>query len=158
MRDPRQAIRAIENNLSGRRVGDSATELGLARIADPEYPSVIQNYPNQFPDGLGAATDNNGLGGGRLGDVLTDDLFGIYYEYGPASPSLLIDLAAWYSGFDSSRIREVAGPSGVGWPNGPEERPVNDMDYDFDVPLPAPPEGATSVQEKSNLVFMLAGI
>ncbi|PYQ14049.1 MAG: hypothetical protein DMF80_13415 [Acidobacteria bacterium] len=103
---------------------------------------------NQFPDGLGAATDNNGLGGGRLGDVLTDDLFGIYYEYGPASPSLLIDLAAWYSGFDSSRIREVAGPSGVGWPNGPEERPVNDMDYDFDVPLPAPPEGATSVQEK----------
>ncbi|MCX5254247.1 PAS domain-containing protein [Streptomyces canus] len=51
LRDPRHAIRAIENNLSGRQVGDSATELGLARIADPEYPSVIQNYPNRFPDG-----------------------------------------------------------------------------------------------------------
>jgi predicted transcriptional regulator YheO len=30
LRDPRHAIRAIENNLSGRKVGDSVTELGLA--------------------------------------------------------------------------------------------------------------------------------
>jgi predicted transcriptional regulator YheO len=51
LRHPEQAIRVIENNLSGRQVGDSATELGLARIADPDYPSVIQNYPNRFPDG-----------------------------------------------------------------------------------------------------------
>ncbi|MFG2468431.1 PAS domain-containing protein [Streptomyces canus] len=42
LRDPRHAIRVIENNLSGRRVGDSATEPGLARIADPEYPSVLE--------------------------------------------------------------------------------------------------------------------
>jgi len=51
LRDPQNAIRAIENNLSGRRVGDSATELGLRRIADPDYPGVLQNYPNAFPGG-----------------------------------------------------------------------------------------------------------
>ncbi|EDY59866.1 MULTISPECIES: PAS domain-containing protein [Streptomyces] len=61
LRDPRHAIRAIENNLSGRRVGDSATELGLARIADPEYPSVLQNYPNRFPDGRPAKSTSIGI-------------------------------------------------------------------------------------------------
>jgi predicted transcriptional regulator YheO len=61
LRDPRHAVRAIENNLSGRRVGDSATELGLARIADPEYPSVIQNYPNRFPDGRPAKSTSIGI-------------------------------------------------------------------------------------------------
>jgi predicted transcriptional regulator YheO len=61
LRDPENAIRAIENNLSGRQVGDSATELGLARIADPEYPSVIQNYPNQFPDGRPVKSTSIGI-------------------------------------------------------------------------------------------------
>lgn len=61
LRDPRHAIRAIENNLSGRRVGDSATELGLARIADPDYPSVLQNYPNRFPDGRPAKSTSIGI-------------------------------------------------------------------------------------------------
>lgn len=61
LRDPRRAIRVIENNLSGREIGDSATELGLARIADPEYPSVIQNYPNQFPDGRPAKSTSIGI-------------------------------------------------------------------------------------------------
>jgi len=61
LRDPRHAVRAIENNLSGRRVGDSATELGLARIADPEYPSVLQNYPNRFPDGRPAKSTSIGI-------------------------------------------------------------------------------------------------
>lgn len=61
LRDPRHAIRVIENNLSGRRVGDSATELGLARIADPEYPSVIQNYPNRFPDGRPVKSTSIGI-------------------------------------------------------------------------------------------------
>ncbi|WP_225821805.1 helix-turn-helix transcriptional regulator [Streptomyces naphthomycinicus] len=61
LRDPDHAIRAIENNLSGRQVGDSATELGLARIADPEYPGVIQNYPNRFPDGRPAKSTSIGI-------------------------------------------------------------------------------------------------
>ncbi|MFE7416336.1 PAS domain-containing protein [Rhodococcus sp. NPDC057529] len=38
---PEHAIRTIANNLSGRKVGDSVTELGLRRIADPDYPTVI---------------------------------------------------------------------------------------------------------------------
>ncbi|MGW2741227.1 helix-turn-helix transcriptional regulator [Streptomyces sp. NPDC001450] len=61
LRDPEHAIRAIENNLSGREVGDSATELGLVRIADPQYPSVIQNYPNRFPDGRPAKSTSIGI-------------------------------------------------------------------------------------------------
>lgn len=61
LRDPENAIRAIENNLSGRQIGDSATELGLARIADPDYPSVIQNYPNRFPDGRPVKSTSIGI-------------------------------------------------------------------------------------------------
>lgn len=49
--NPKNAIYAIENNLSGRQVGQSVTELGLARIRDPEYPAVIANYANTFSDG-----------------------------------------------------------------------------------------------------------
>ncbi|GAB1333987.1 PAS domain-containing protein [Streptomyces sp. E-15] len=61
LRDPEHAIRAIENNLSGRQVGDPATELGLARIADPAYPGVVQNYPNRFPDGRPAKSTSIGI-------------------------------------------------------------------------------------------------
>jgi hypothetical protein len=101
---------------------------------------------NQFPDGLSAAIDNNGLGGARLGDVLSDADRATYFAFGPAHDSTVIDLIGWYSGFNTSSIRQVAGPSGLGWGNGPEGRPINDMDYEFDAPLPAPPAGATSVQ------------
>jgi predicted transcriptional regulator YheO len=58
---PEQSIRAIENNLSGRSIGDSVTELGIARIRDPGYPSVIQNYPNKFPDGRPAKSTSIGI-------------------------------------------------------------------------------------------------
>ncbi|MGW4563903.1 helix-turn-helix transcriptional regulator [Streptomyces sp. NPDC004561] len=61
LRDPRHAIRAIENNLSARQVGEPATELGLARIADPDYPGVVQNYPNRFPDGRPAKSTSIGI-------------------------------------------------------------------------------------------------
>ncbi|MDR3379319.1 helix-turn-helix transcriptional regulator [Cupriavidus basilensis] len=59
--DPKHAILAIHNNLSGRQVGDPATELGLARIADPEYPQVIANYANQFADGRKAKSTSIGI-------------------------------------------------------------------------------------------------
>lgn len=49
--DPKNAIRAIHNNLSARKVGDPVTELGLARLTDPDYPQVIANYANTFADG-----------------------------------------------------------------------------------------------------------
>lgn len=61
LRDPVHAIRAIENNLSGSEIGDSATELGIARIQDPNYPSVIQNYANSFPDGRPAKSTSIGI-------------------------------------------------------------------------------------------------
>ncbi|RAI32827.1 helix-turn-helix transcriptional regulator [Rhodoplanes serenus] len=58
---PDHAILAIHNNLSGRRVGDPATELGLARIADPAYPQVITNYANMLPDGRQAKSTSIGI-------------------------------------------------------------------------------------------------
>lgn len=61
LRRPDHAIRVIENNLSGRHVGDSATELGLARIEDPNYPGVVQNYANTFPDGRPAKSTSIGI-------------------------------------------------------------------------------------------------
>lgn len=61
LRDPGHAVRTIENPLSGRAPGDPATELGLARIEDPDYPEVIQNYPNRFPDGRPAKSTSVGI-------------------------------------------------------------------------------------------------
>ncbi|NED09920.1 PAS domain-containing protein [Streptomyces sp. SID9124] len=61
LRRPDHAIRVIENNLSGRQVGDPATELGLRRISDPDYPGVIQNYSNRFPDGRPAKSTSIGI-------------------------------------------------------------------------------------------------
>lgn len=52
---------AISNNLSGRQIGDPATEIGLARMADPAFPDILQNYPNRFPDGRPAKSTSIGL-------------------------------------------------------------------------------------------------
>jgi predicted transcriptional regulator YheO len=59
--DPKHAVLTIQNNLSGRQPGDPATELGLARIADPEYPQVIANYANHFADGRQAKSTSIGI-------------------------------------------------------------------------------------------------
>lgn len=59
--DPQHAILAIYNNLSGREVGGPVTEVGLARIADPQYPQVIANYANQFADGRQAKSTSIGI-------------------------------------------------------------------------------------------------
>ncbi|MCQ2998908.1 helix-turn-helix transcriptional regulator [Pseudomonas syringae] len=61
LQTPDHAIYAIHNNLSGRSVGDPATELGLARIDDPAYPQVIANYANRFPDGRQAKSTSIGI-------------------------------------------------------------------------------------------------
>jgi predicted transcriptional regulator YheO len=58
---PEQSIVQIENNLSGRSVGDPATEIGLARIADPGFPDVIANYANKFADGRPVKCTSIGL-------------------------------------------------------------------------------------------------
>ena len=59
--DPKHAILAIHNNLSGRQVGSPATELGLARILDPDFAQVIPNYANQFADGRQAKSTSIGI-------------------------------------------------------------------------------------------------
>jgi predicted transcriptional regulator YheO len=58
---PKQAIVAIENNLSGRQVGQPVTELGLARIGDPGYPAIVANYANQFADGRKVKSTSIGI-------------------------------------------------------------------------------------------------
>lgn len=59
--NPEHAIIQIENNLSGRAVGDSATEMGLARMADPKFPDVVANYANTFTDGRQVKSTSIGL-------------------------------------------------------------------------------------------------
>jgi predicted transcriptional regulator YheO len=59
--DPKNAIVAIHNDLSGRKIGQPATELGLARIADPNYAQVISNYANRFADGRQAKSTSVGI-------------------------------------------------------------------------------------------------
>lgn len=61
LRDPKNSILSIHNNLSGRQEGEPTTELGLARIADPDYPQVITNYANQFADGRQAKSSSIGI-------------------------------------------------------------------------------------------------
>lgn len=58
---PDQSIVKIVNNLSGRRIGDGATNYGRARIANPDFPDILQNYSNQFPDGRIAKSTSIGL-------------------------------------------------------------------------------------------------
>lgn len=62
---PDHAISAIECNLSGRSVGDSVTELGLARILDSNYPDIVQNYANFFPDGREVKSTSIGIKDGQ---------------------------------------------------------------------------------------------
>lgn len=59
--DPAHAVLGVHNNLSGRQVGDPATEIGLARIMDPEYAQIIANYPNQFADGRQVKSTSIGI-------------------------------------------------------------------------------------------------
>ena len=55
------AILAIHNNLSGREIGDPMTELGKKRLYNPDFPEVVANYPNRFPDGRQAKSTSIGI-------------------------------------------------------------------------------------------------
>lgn len=61
LRTPEHAVISIRNNLSGRQPGDPATELGLARISSPEFPNILANYANKFPDGRPAKSTSIGI-------------------------------------------------------------------------------------------------
>ena len=58
---PEHSLVAIDCALSGRKVGEPATEMGLARIKNPAFPDVVQNYPNTFPDGRPVKSTSIGL-------------------------------------------------------------------------------------------------
>ncbi|SDN42043.1 transcriptional regulator [Ensifer sp. YR511] len=59
--DPQNAIVSIHNNLSSREVGDPTTEIGLARIDDPDMPQIMANYPNKFNDGRQVKSTSIGI-------------------------------------------------------------------------------------------------
>lgn len=61
LQHPQHSILSIHNNLSGRKVGQAATEMGLARIASPDFPAVVANYANQFADGRPVKSTSIGL-------------------------------------------------------------------------------------------------
>ncbi len=111
---------------------------------------------DRFSDGLSAALDRNGRGGGRIQD-LGAQTAATYYQPGPATTAERLALAplgfvmglspadlATYL-LDTATLPSSAGPSAFGWlPGASEARPVDDMDYDFDVPLPPQPAGAVA--------------
>ncbi|MGR7464439.1 helix-turn-helix transcriptional regulator [Klebsiella aerogenes] len=61
LKNPKHAILSIHNNLSGRKQGQTATELGLARISSPDFPNIIANYGNQFADGRPVKSTSIGI-------------------------------------------------------------------------------------------------
>lgn len=61
LQNPEHAILAIHNNLSGREVGEPSTEMGLARIASPEFPAIVANYANQLADGRPVKSTSIGI-------------------------------------------------------------------------------------------------
>ena len=61
LQNPEHAVVAIFNNMSGREVGNSATELGLARLNDPDFPDQLINYENTLPDGRRVKSTSVGL-------------------------------------------------------------------------------------------------
>jgi predicted transcriptional regulator YheO len=61
LRKPSHSIIAIQCPLSGRKVGQSTSEMGLARIKDPSFPDIVQNYANSFSDGRPVKSTSIGL-------------------------------------------------------------------------------------------------
>ncbi len=59
--NPKHAISAIHNNLSGREKGQPTTQMGLTRVANRDFPQVIANYANQFGDGRPAKSTSIGI-------------------------------------------------------------------------------------------------
>ena len=105
------------------------------------------NYP---PPGLSAVLNQGGHGGGRIRDVLSASDQDRYYRAGPVTTllyPLLVLVIKQLTGITiSATIYSDAGPTAFPWGTpGPEERPVNDSDYAFDVPLPPAPSPSAFV-------------
>jgi hypothetical protein len=115
---------------------------GVAATQVDIYVSGHGGGANFMPPGLSAVLDQNRYGGGRIRDVLTPAERDRYYRPGPLATllyPLVTALIKQVTGISvSATVYPDAGPSAFPWgAPGTEERPVNDRDYDFDVPLPA---------------------
>jgi hypothetical protein len=122
--------------------GGAATQVDI-------YVSGHGGGANHMPAGLSTTLDQGGWGGGRIRDALNASDQAVYYRAGPLSSLLsviVIPLIEQLVGASlPGQIYPTAGPSAFPWGGAsPELRPVNDMDYDFDVTLPAPPNGAAA--------------
>ena len=105
---------------------------------------------NYMPAGLSGVLDQGGLGGGRIRDVLNAADQERYYRAGPLSPLLnllVVPIIEQLAGAKlTGQIFSDAGPTAFPWGGpSPELHAINDMDYDFDMTLPPPPAGASSV-------------
>jgi len=56
-----EGLQFLANRLSNSMFLGPATEPGLARIADPDYPPVIANYANRFEDGRQVKSTSIGI-------------------------------------------------------------------------------------------------
>jgi len=108
------------------------------------YVSGHGGGANGFPDSLDTTLDNDGEGGGILRNILNDTALNVYERPGPASGAIADLFSAFFYLSGAPTIYSTAGPSAFGWSNGALVRPINDMDYDFDAPLPAAPAGAVN--------------
>ena len=140
---PPRLVATIRKRPAASRSGAAATEVDL-------FVSGHGGGANMMPPGLTEILDQDGRGGGRIKDALSPSDQKTYYQPGPLS-SLLVPLVeglieAVTGQSINLNVSSNAGPSAFPWGGpGPEFQPVGDMDYDFDVPLPSPPQGATSV-------------
>jgi predicted transcriptional regulator YheO len=55
------SVVAIECPISKHQVGCPTSDVGLARIQDPSFPDILQNYSTMFPDGRPAKCTSIGL-------------------------------------------------------------------------------------------------
>jgi hypothetical protein len=123
---------------------------GAAAAQVDIYVSGHGGGANHMPPGLTAVLDQRGHGGGRIRDVLGSDQQDVYYRPGPLLPALAPLVEQFIQQLTGQSIKLTtfgdAGPTAFPWGQpGTEERPINDMDYDFDVPLPPGPSGAADV-------------
>lgn len=61
LRTPKNSILVIENSFSGRKVGDSTTNIGLERTINSDFPEVLQNYQNILPNGKTVKSTSIGI-------------------------------------------------------------------------------------------------
>jgi hypothetical protein len=128
-----------------------AAASGASALQVDLYVSGHGGGANFSPPGLSAVLDQGGYGGGRIRDALSPSAQDVYYRPGPLAPLLVPVVNALLQAVAGISITVPvfgdAGPTAFPWGGpGSEERPINDMNYDFDVPLPPAPAGATTVR------------